>query len=139
PLGWYPVERLITLLHNVPAGVRDPHKVARELGRAAMTVTFARFLGADPSSLSPDEVLAAGRGFWSRYHSWGRFGAPPAGGGAEGVTREGRPRDPLVCALVEGMRERVAERAGGGGARARHVACEAQGANACRYEIRWGA
>jgi diguanylate cyclase (GGDEF)-like protein len=137
PLAWVPVERLIALLHAVPPGVRDPNKVSRELGRAAMTATFARFFGADPSSLSPAEVLDAGRVFWSRYHSWGRFVAVTRDGAA-GVMLEGTPRDPLLCRLVEGMLERIAELSGGDNVQAKHVACETLGAAACDFEVTWG-
>ena len=136
PLGWYPIERLIALLHTVPAGVRDPHKVARELGRAIMTSTFARFYGADPSLLSPDQVLSGAEDFWARYHSWGRL-TVQAGVGHSIITITDTPREPLVCCLVEGTLERIAELAGGSDARAVHTSCETQGAAECTFEISW--
>jgi diguanylate cyclase (GGDEF)-like protein len=136
PFGWYPVARLVSVLSAVPAGVRDPRKVARELGRASMTATFARFFGADPSSLTPEEVLGAAGDFWGRYHSWGEV-AVTRDAARVVVTVTGTPREPLLCCLVEGSLERIAELAGGAQARAHHPACETQGAAACTFEVRW--
>ncbi|MBI4508225.1 MAG: diguanylate cyclase [Deltaproteobacteria bacterium] len=138
PMGWYPVERLIALLHAVPAGVRDPRKVARELGRAAMTATFNRFFGADLTSLSPAEVLGATTVFWTRYHSWGLVTVEASREGAV-LTIADTPREPLVCSLIEGSFERIAELAGATSVTSAHGACEANGAEACAFEVRWAA
>jgi hypothetical protein len=135
-LGWYPTELLVALLRAVPAGVRDPRKVARELGRATMTYTFSRFFGADPASLSPDDVLAAVEHYWSQYHGWGRVHADATTGGTRVRILE-TPRDPLLCCMIEGTLERIAELAGAAGAQARHVRCEVQGAGECEFEVRW--
>jgi serine/threonine-protein kinase len=136
PLGWYPISRLVALLKAVPANVRDPKKVARELGRAAMTSTFVRFYGADPSSLTPGEVLAAAETFWARYHDWGALSVETAADHAV-IEVEGTPREALVCCLTEGALERIAELAGAEGAKAQHPACEGAGAPSCRFEVRW--
>jgi hypothetical protein len=138
PYEWFPVDLLIALLRSVPAQVRDPRKVARELGRAGMTSTFARFLGADPAGLTPEAVLSAAPEYWNRYHSWGdvQVDARP---GLATVRLTGTPREALVCCLVEGTLERIAELAGAAQASARHVACETQGAPACVFEVRWTA
>ncbi len=136
PYDWFPTERLIAVLRSVPAQVRDPRKVARELGRAAMSATFARFLGADPASQSPSEVLGAATEYWNRYHSWGEVRVDGTAGRSV-VQITGTPREPLICCLVEGALERVAELAGAAQAVARQLQCEADGATACRFEIRW--
>jgi hypothetical protein len=138
PLDWYPVERLIGLLHSVPAAVRDPMKVARELGRAVMTATFARFLGTDPSSLAIDDVLGETRRFWSRYHTWGEVAVTMLPGSAA-VTIAGGPKDALLCALVEGSLERIAELTGVTGASATHPACVTRGERMCRFQVTWSA
>jgi hypothetical protein len=135
-LQWYPVEKLGALLQAVPASVRDPKKVARELGRAAMTAVFARFYGADPATASPAKVLSEVARFWSRLHSWGLVTVEPRPEGAL-VTIERTPKDPLICCLVEGTLERIAELAGAAGASARHTACETHGAPACTFEVSW--
>jgi serine/threonine-protein kinase len=135
-LQWYPVERLGALLQAVPPSVRDPMKVARELGRAAMTAVFARFYGADPATATPQKVLSEVGRFWSRLHSWGRVTVEMRPEGAR-VAIERTPRDPLICCLVEGTLERIAELAGAVGASARQTACEANGAAACSFEVSW--
>jgi hypothetical protein len=42
-----------------------------ELGRIAAAATFARFFGADPDALSPQQVFAAADALWHAYHDWG--------------------------------------------------------------------
>jgi diguanylate cyclase (GGDEF)-like protein len=139
PLGWYPVGALVELLGQVPATVRDPHRVARELGRACMTAAFARFYGTDAATLSartPRAVLGEAARFWPWFHSWGHAEARVEPARAV-VTLAGTPRAPLLCCHVEGMLERIAELAGGVGARARQIGCEASGDPACAFELVW--
>jgi hypothetical protein len=136
PLGWYPTDRLVALLRAVPAGVRDPRKVARELGRASMTYTFARFYGADPAAATPDEVLARVAATWPEYHSWGEIHVESAHGHTR-VAIAHTPRDPLLCCMVEGALERIAELAGGAQVAARHTGCESDGAESCVFEVAW--
>jgi hypothetical protein len=113
--------------------------VARELGRAMMSATFARFVGAEPQALAmlgPEAVFADATRFWPRMHSWGSpiVDATPM---AAKIRLTRTPRDPLICRLVEGSLERIAELSGGAGARARQVSCEALGAPACVFEVVW--
>jgi hypothetical protein len=139
PLGWYPVGALVDLLAQVPASSRDPHRVARELGRAAMTAAFARFYGADAQALAartPRAVLAEAARFWPWFHTWGRVETRVEPARAV-VTVAGTPRAPLLCCHIEGMLERIAELAGGLGARARQLACESGGDPACAFELVW--
>jgi hypothetical protein len=136
PYDWFPTERLVEVLRSVPTQVRDPRKVARELGRAAMTSTFARFLGSDPASLAPQDVLDAAPEYWNRYHSWGDVHVDSSAGRSV-VQVTGTPREPLVCCLIEGALERIAELAGAAQASARHPSCESQGAASCTFEVRW--
>jgi len=139
PNGWYPAARLADLLGQVPPGVRDPYRVAREIGRATMTATFARVYGVEPSALAalgPAKVLADTGRFWPWFHRWGNVRAEAEPTRAT-VTIDGTPRAPLLCWHVEGMLERVAELAGGAGARAKQTSCEGQGAAACIFELAW--
>ena len=137
PLGWYPTARLVTLLGAVPTGVRDPRKVARELGRAAMTATFGRFLGADPTALGAERLLGIeAPGLWRRYHTWGDL-ASAAGPGRATVTLRGTPQKELLCTYVEGCLERIAELAGADGVQTVHSVCEARGQGECVFELSW--
>ncbi len=138
PYDWFATERLVAVLRSVPAQVRDPRKVARELGRAAMTATFTRFLGADPASLTPEAVLGQAPEYWNRYHSWGDIVVESSPGKCV-VTVTGTPREALVCCMVEGSFERIAELAGAANATAKHTQCEALGADTCVFEVTWAA
>ncbi|MFH0901514.1 MAG: diguanylate cyclase [Pseudomonadota bacterium] len=136
PLGWYPIDRLVTLLRSIPSGSRDHGRLARELGKVAMSATFARFLGADPASLSFQQILDLTQLFWYRYHSWGRIHVKKTDEQAL-ITIADTPREPLICAFVEGSFERIAELTGAFDAQAAHVACEVNGSTACAFEVRW--
>jgi hypothetical protein len=106
-----------------------------------MSASFARFYGAEPSALvalSPAVVLAETPRFWRELHSWGDVRVNVGDTAAE-VSIQGTPRQPLLCQLVEGSLERIAELSGGIGARARQSGCETQGDPACTFEIRWSA
>jgi len=141
PDAWYPSARLVELLGQVPPAVRDPHRVAREIGRASMTATFARFYGIEPAALAalgPARVLGDAARFWPWFHRWGRVRALAAPTSAT-VTVEATPRAPLLCCHVEGMLERIAELAGGVAARAKQISCEGQGDAACAFELAWNA
>jgi diguanylate cyclase (GGDEF)-like protein len=136
PYDWFATTRLVGVLRSVPAQVRDPRKVARELGRATMTATLTRFLGADPASLTPEAVLGQVPEYWHRYHSWGDITVESSPGRCV-LTIVGTPREPLVCCLVEGAFERIAELAGAAQAACRQLQCEVQGASACVFEVTW--
>jgi hypothetical protein len=96
-------------------------KVARELGRAA----FARFTG--PAAV---DVFADPARFWTPFHGWGAASARVGPGRA--VIAVSGAIDPLLCVLVEGGLERMAELAGATGAHATH----AHG-DPCRFEVSW--
>jgi diguanylate cyclase (GGDEF)-like protein len=139
PFAWYRVEHLVRLLSQVPPSVRDPLRVARELGRATMTSSFARFYGTEREALaqlSPAAVFDEAPRFWPRLHGWGKLGVETGPNSAR-VSLSGTPREPLLCCLVEGSLERIAELAGGIGARAWQSSCESQGGAACVFEVRW--
>jgi serine/threonine protein kinase len=139
PLAWYPVDRMVRLLGQVPPSVRDPLRVARELGRATMSASFARFFGADRDTLptlSPSQVFDDAPRFWARLHGWGKL-AVETGPTSARVSLAGTPKEPLLCNLVEGSLERIAELSGGIGARAWQSSCETQGGPACVFEVRW--
>jgi hypothetical protein len=137
--GWYPAMRLADVLGLVPPAVRDPRRVARVIGRASMTATFARYRGIEAAALAalgPARVLGDIERFWPWFHRWGQISAETEPTTAR-VVLTGSLRAPLLCDHVEGMLERIAELAGGAGARARQTACESQDAPACVFELVW--
>jgi hypothetical protein len=138
PLAWYQIDRLVRLLGQVPPSVRDPLRVARELGRATMSANFSRYYPADRNApaLAPAAVFVDVPRFWPRMHSWGKL-AVETGPTSARVSLTGTPREPLLCNLVEGSLERIAELSGGIGARAWQSSCETQGSPACVFEVRW--
>jgi diguanylate cyclase (GGDEF)-like protein len=136
PYEWYSTELLVGVLKSVPAQVRDPRKVARELGRAAMTATFARFLGGDPASLTPEAVLGAAPEYWNRYHSWGDV-TVACGPGNTVLTVTGVPHEPLIGCMAEGMFERIAELGGAAHASAKHHQVDVGGQATGVFEVSW--
>jgi hypothetical protein len=88
--------------------------------------------------MTPQVVLADAPRFWPKLHSWGELSVSVDGTSAQ-LQLQGTPRQPLLCCLVEGSLERIAELAGGIGARARQSQCETQGDPACLFEVKWSA
>jgi serine/threonine-protein kinase len=136
PRAWYGTDALIAILRAVPAGVRDPRKVARELGRAAMTSTFAGFYGADPAAHTPEQLLGDAPHYFHEIHDWGEI-AVEAGAGFGRVHLVGTPQNGLLCCMLEGMFERIAELAGAAQAKAHHDSCETLGEAACVFAVEW--
>ncbi len=140
PTSWRPLELLLTALERSTPVADKRIELARVLGRAVMTVTFARFFGADPASMPPLALLRAAAACWSRYHSWGQLEVDGSDGGAAGaVTLLDSPGDPAVCALVAGHLVRIAELAGANGVSIEETACACHGGSACRFELAWSA
>ena len=140
PTSWRPLELLLTAVDRSTPVTEKRIELARALGRAVMTVTFARFFGADPASLSPLALLRAAGSCWSRYHSWGHLEIDGSdGGAAAAVTLLDSPGDPVVCALVAGHLIRIAELAGATEVSIDETACARYGGSACRFELAWAA
>lgn len=135
PLGWTDLSALVAAF-EAARGLVTSHLVPRKVGRGTMSATFARLFGADPTTLSPETVLAALPAFWSRYHDWGDVEASVAFGSAD-VVLHGYAGSIDVCALVAAELERVVELTGATGVGVRHIACAFTGARRCEYRATW--
>jgi diguanylate cyclase (GGDEF)-like protein len=135
PLGWVALADLVTGLAVARAHVPS-QLVPRKVGRGTMSATFARLFGADPTTLSPETVLAALPAFWARYHDWGDVEAELSPGGAS-IVLHGYAGSVDVCALVAAELERAVEMTGAAGVGATHTACVFTGARRCEYELAW--
>ena len=136
-LSWHPTEAFIGMLEFMADDGRDAHAFARELGEIAATSTFARFFGADPSAVPPEKVLAAADVFWQSYHSWGEVTVAEASAGTVELVVTGGPRSTLLCSSTVGLLEVIATLAGARDVTVAHVTCQADEADACRFEICW--
>jgi diguanylate cyclase (GGDEF)-like protein len=135
PLGWVDLADLVAAF-EVARGLVTSQLVPRKVGRGTMSATFARLFGADPTTLTPETVLAALPAFWSRYHDWGDVEAQVAFGSAD-VVLHGYAGSTDVCALVAAELERVVELTGATGVGVRHTACAFTGARRCEYRATW--
>jgi serine/threonine-protein kinase len=135
PLAWVELADLIAVLDLTRAAVPNGH-VARKVGRGTMSATFARLFGADPSSLSPETVMAALPTFWDRYHEWGPVAVAFGPGHAE-VTLTGFAGSTEVCALVAAELERIIELTGAKDVSSTHPRCRCTGNAQCEFTLSW--
>jgi diguanylate cyclase (GGDEF)-like protein len=136
PLGWESADLLVELIERAgKAGPADD--LARNVGRATITATFARFFGANPSSLAVETVLRAAPAFWGRYHDWAQLGVISAGPGLVELSLDKRPGSQLMCTLVAGELEKVAELAGAQEVAVEHHRCACRGEGECAYRVQW--
>jgi uncharacterized protein (TIGR02265 family) len=136
-LSWHPTELFVTMLHAISESGRDAKAFARELGRVATGATFSRFFGANPAALSPWHVLSAAEHFWRRYHTWGIVTVERDGDLGARVTITQGPKEPLVCACTAGILEQVVTLSGAAQGEVKHPSCEATGAAACEFTVKW--
>jgi hypothetical protein len=134
PLGWVELSELVTAL-DTAIGVLPNAMLPRKIGRGTMSATFARLFGADPTSLSPETVLAALPTFWDRYHDWCEVEVA-VHNGAE-VTLHGFPGSPYVCSLVAAELERIVELTGAESVASTHPRCRTTGNDACEFKLTW--
>jgi hypothetical protein len=138
PLGWEPADLLVELIER-SGRASPPLELARNIGRATITATFTRFFGANPASLSVETVLRAAPAFWGRYHDWAQLAVTNTAPGGVEVTLDHRPGSQLMCTVVAGEFERIAELAGAREVVVDHVRCACRGAEQCAYRIMWTA
>jgi len=136
-LSWHPTAAFVNLLEAMAKDKQDAHEFARSLGRIAATSTFSRFYGADPRARPLGEVLAAANVFWHRYHSWGVVTVDQTGEGSVDFVISDSPRNEYLCSSTIGILEQIATLAGVRDAEVSHLACEAQGDDACVFEVTW--
>ncbi|MGN6104863.1 MAG: DUF2378 family protein, partial [Kofleriaceae bacterium] len=138
PLAWVPTELFTKLLAIAPEHVgRDRTRLARDIGRASVRVSFRRFFPASTATLVPERTLSAVRNVWSRYQSWGNVSSMPVHATETVVRIAETPRDPELCVWASGMLEQLVILSGGRGPRVDHEACEARGDDACLYRVIW--
>ncbi|HEY0195768.1 MAG TPA: hypothetical protein VGC42_31855 [Kofleriaceae bacterium] len=135
PLGWVDLANLVTALAAARALVPS-QLVPRKVGRGTMSATFARLFGADPASLTAEDVLAALPSFWSRYHDWGEAAVAVAPGSAD-VVLHGYAGSLDVCTLVSAEIERVVELTGARAVGVFHPRCAFAGGRRCEYHVTW--
>jgi serine/threonine-protein kinase len=135
PLEWVELSELVGALDHTRRALPGV-PVARKVGRGTMSATFARLFGADPTSVSPETVLAAVPSFWERYHAWGEIDVAVTHGTAE-VRLAGYSGSPDVCALVGAELERIVELTGARGVATEHPRCRCIGAPACEFRVTW--
>ena len=136
PLSWHPTSALITLLRSLDkTGVRS-RELAVGLGQAALESSFAIIYGADPSAVSPAEVLRAADMFWRGYHNWGLLTVAARDTEAEVLITNPVPHR-LLCACTEGLLLEAIALSGGLDARITHPKCAAESDDRCLYRISW--
>ncbi|MFH0901466.1 MAG: DUF2378 family protein, partial [Pseudomonadota bacterium] len=136
--SWHPTEAFVAMLRAVAESGREPHSFARELGRVATAETFSRFFGADPTAVSPWQVLAAVDLFWRRYHTWGAVRVERRGPTEAEISIAGGPAEPMVCSTTIGILSQVVLQTGAVGSTIEHSVCEAAGAvRGCVFSVRW--
>jgi hypothetical protein len=135
PLAWVDLADLVAGFEVARSHVPS-QLVPRKVGRGTMSATFARLFGADPTTLSPETVLAALPAFWSRYHDWGDVEVVVDPGNAE-VALHGYAGSIDVCTLVAAELERVVELTGTADAQVAHPSCVFTGARRCEYRVTW--
>ncbi len=90
PLGWLPLSLLCTLVERAAEHVRGgsgdaAEQLIRAVGRSTVSATFARFFGADPTTLGVVSMLAVLPSMWGRYHGWCKARVLKRGTGAADV------------------------------------------------------
>jgi serine/threonine protein kinase len=134
PLAWVELSELVTAL-DCAIGLLPNSLVPRKIGRGTMSATFARLFGADPTSLSPETVLAALPTFWDRYHDWCEVEVMVHNGAH--VTLHGFPGSPHVCAMVGAELERIVELTGAEEVSSTHPRCRTAGQETCEFKLTW--
>jgi len=137
PLAWVDLADLIAIL-DLTRRVLPNALVARKVGRGTMSATFARLFGADPTSLSPETVMAALPTFWDRYHEWGGVVVAVKTHHAE-VTLTGFAGSTEVCAMVGAEIERIIELTGATDVTSTHPRCRCTGNDQCEFTLTWSA
>ncbi len=138
PLAWLPTDLLLELLAAAPPVIgRDADRLARDLGRAAVRVSFRRFFPSSAATLVPETTLSAIRSIWGRFHTWGAISCMPIGGTEAVVKLVDKPAARELCAWTTGMLEQLVVLSGARRTSVDHYACEHDGAAECLFRIRW--
>lgn len=140
PLAWLPTAMFSRLLAVAPRHLAiDGARLARDVARASVRSSFRNFFPSSAATLMPERTLSAIRNVWGRYQSWGAISSRAVSASEAMVRLTGTPRNPELCAWSAAMLEQLVVLSGGRHANVEHVACEALGAEACRFRVRWDA
>ena len=140
PLAWLPTEMFSRLLALSPRHLAiDGTTLARDVARASVRSSFRKFFPSSAATLMPERTLSAIRNVWGRYQSWGAISSMPVSVTESTVRLTGTLRNGELCAWTEAMLEQLVVLSGGRATNVEHVACEALGADACRFRVRWEA
>ncbi len=138
PLAWLPTELLLELLVAAPRVIgRDSDRLARDLARAAVRVSFRRFFPSSAATLVPETTLSAIRSIWGRFHTWGSISCMPIGVTEAVVRLTDTPEARELCAWTTCMIEQLVVLSGARRASVEHYACERDGAPECLFRVRW--
>ncbi len=138
PLSWLPTAMFERVLAVAPQHLDlDGSQLARDVARASVRATFRRFFPSSTVTLMPERTLSAIRNVWGRYQSWGDVLAMPVSTTESTVRIMGTPRNAELCAWSSGMLEQLVVLSGGCNVTVEHDACEALGATACLFRVRW--
>ncbi|MBA3453531.1 MAG: diguanylate cyclase [Deltaproteobacteria bacterium] len=135
-LAWHPTSGFTSILHTLGKDHVECHRIAFQLGRTVVDSSFGQFYGADPTAMSPTQVLRAVDLFWRCYHTWGDASVTTHDTGAEVTVTHG-VGDVLLCASTAGLLTGVVERAGGIAVGVEHSRCIADGADDCIFHLSW--
>ncbi len=140
PLAWLPTAVFSRLLAVAPRHLDiDGDRLARDVARASVRSSFRNFFPSSAATLMPERTLSAIRNVWGRYHNWGAISSMPVSATETVVRLTGTPRNAVLCAWSDAMIEQLVVLSGGRNANVEHVTCEALGADACRFRVRWEA
>lgn len=138
PLAWLPTSMFSRLLAAAPRHLEiDGKQLARDVARASVRSSFRNFFPSSAATLMPERTLSAIRNVWGRYQSWGAISSMPVSATEAMVRMTGTLRNLELCAWSDAMLEQLVVLSGGRNANVEHVDCEALGAEACRFRVRW--
>ena len=139
PLAWLPTDLLLELLAAAPRVIgRDGDRLARDLARAAVRVSFRRFFPSSAATLVPETTLSAIRSIWGRFHTWGSISCMPINVTEAVVRLSDKPAAAAaLCAWTTGMLEQLVVLSGARRSSVEHYACELEGSPECLFRVRW--
>jgi len=135
-LTWHPTSAFIAVLQSLGRDELECRTIAMQLGRTVGESSFGQFYGADPSAVSPAQVLRTADLFWRCYHSWGAMSVVARDTDADVTLTESIP-NAILCASTAGLLAAVVARAGGVSVNVEHHACLAGGAKRCDFHLTW--
>jgi len=135
-LAWHPTSTFLSILRALGGDDDERRRLSFQLGRTAVDASFRQFYGADPSAMSPAQVLRTSDLFWRCYHSWGRITVAAHETDAEVTVTEGVTHSTL-CASTAGLLSGIVAHSGGSSVAVEQRACVNHGAAGCVFHLTW--